>query len=290
MGPTPILDHIVILVPHEILISLPSWLTEAFTVLEGGRHADGVTENKLILFQDGVYLELIAFVPGKEEARRSHNWGRRREGHVIDWANTLHNEDDLKTIRSRVDVASTGIKYSNSNPGGRIRPDGTELKWVTSAPYLDKGPGSFVGGEVPFWCLDRTSRDLRVPYHVEANVKHASGAVGVDQVAVFVKDKALLQTLKETYDALQGQEGLRIGDHSGTKTFRWPLRVPEPVLGEHRPGSLILAQSDPGDLPQDSVDVSVSLTLISSTGNATIAGHLGDGKWKVRFELIGQDY
>ena len=65
MAPTPILDHIVILVPHETLTNLPPWLTDAFTVLEGGRHADGVTENKLILLQDGVYFELIAFVPGK---------------------------------------------------------------------------------------------------------------------------------------------------------------------------------------------------------------------------------
>lgn len=93
-SPAPILDHIVILVPHKTRLQLPSWLTDAFTVLTGGRHADGVTENKLILFQDGVYLELISFLPGKEEERTSHTWGQCREGHIIDWANTLAKEDE----------------------------------------------------------------------------------------------------------------------------------------------------------------------------------------------------
>ncbi|ROV99077.1 hypothetical protein VMCG_06690 [Cytospora schulzeri] len=289
MGPKPILDHIVILVPHESLINLPSWLTDAFTVLQGGRHADGVTENKLILFQDGVYLELIAFVPGKEEGRKSHNWGSRREGHIIDWANTLHNEDDLNTIRNRVEAAKTGITYSSPTPGGRITPSGTELKWVISAPRVDN-KGSFVGGEVPFWCLDRTPRDLRVPYHVESNVKHACGAIGVHRVAVSVRDGALFRILKETYDALQGQEGLRIGDLKGANEFSWPLRAPESGPGDSLLGTLVLLQIDPGNSLHVSGDVSVSLTFVSSTDNGYVAGNLGDDSWTVGFELIKREH
>ncbi|KUI55583.1 hypothetical protein VP1G_02959 [Cytospora mali] len=289
MAPTPILDHIVLLLPHETLVNLPSWLTDSFTVLEGGRHAGGVTENKLILFQDGVYLELIAFVPGKDEGRESHNWGHRREGHIVDWANTLHNEDDLETIRSRVGAAKTGIAYSSPTPGGRIKPDGTELKWIISSPKLSN-KGSFVGGEAPFWCLDRTPRNLRVPYHVESNVKHASGAVGVQQLTVFVKNKELFQALKRTYDALQGQEGLRIGETEDTVKFSWPLRTLEPVLGDNTPGTLVLVQSEPEGLPQSSGDVSVSLTLVSSTKNGSVAGNLGDDNWKIRFELKKREH
>lgn len=137
----PILDHIVLLVPHQTLLNLPSWLSDAFTVLDGGRHADDVTENKLILFQDGVYLELIAFISGKETERRSHRWGQRREGHIIDWANILHSESDLAVIRGRVASAESGIKYSEPVSGGRLRPDGTELKWAISAPDIDDKPG-----------------------------------------------------------------------------------------------------------------------------------------------------
>lgn len=286
MGPKPILDHIVILVPHETLVNLPSWLTDAFTVLQGGRHADGVTENKLILFQDGVYLELIAFVPGKEEEREAHKWGRRREGHIIDWANTLQSEDDLEAIRSRVDAARTGISYSGPISGGRITPGGTELKWVISSPSLDD-KGGFVGGEVPFWCLDRTSRDLRVPYHLESNVKHTCGAVGVHRVAIYVKDEELFQTLKATYDALQGEEGSRItGDLEAPATaFSWPLRTPETVLGIKSLGTLVLVRSNSGN-PKVSGDVTVSLSFVSSTEAGSVAGNLGDDNWTMGFELI----
>lgn len=290
MGPTPILDHIVILVPHETLVNLPSWLTDAFTVLQGGRHADGVTENKLILFQDGVYLELIAFVPGKEEERESHKWGRRREGHIIDWANTLQSEDDLEAIRSRVDAARTGISYSSPTPGGRITPGGTELKWVISAPRLDD-KGGFVGGEVPFWCLDRTSRDFRVPYHVESNVKHTCGAVGVHRVAIYVKDEELFQTLKATYDALQGEEGSRTGDlKAQANAFSWPLRTPEIVLGSESLSTLVLVQSDSGNTPTVSGDISVSLSFVSSTEAGSVAGNLGDDNWAMGFELIKREH
>lgn len=287
--PTPTLDHIVILVPHEILVNLPSWLTDSFTVLTGGRHADGVTENKLILFQDGVYLELIAFVPGKEDGRKSHRWGYRREGHIVDWADTLHHEDDLETVRSRIGAAKTGITYTIPTAGGRIKPDGTELKWVISSPSFNDRR-DFVGGEAPFWCLDRTPRELRVPYHVGGNAKHASGALGVRQVTISVGDEALFQTLKRAYDALQGQEGSRIGNSSDANKFSWPLRTLEPVQGNASPAALVLVQSDPGSSPEVSGAVSVSLSLVSSTGNGTVAGHLGDENWKLEFELVGREH
>lgn len=286
MAPMPILDHIVILVPHETLTNLPPWLTDAFTVLDGGRHAGGVTENKLILFLDGVYLELIAFVPGKEEDRKSHNWGSRQEGHIIDWANTLHSEDDLQIIRSRVSAAGTGIAYSNPTPGGRITPGGTELRWAISTPRLDDSV-SFVGGEAPFWCLDLTDRDLRVPYKVGNNVKHACGTVGVHRLAVSVKDEKLFHTLKKTYDALQGQEGLRAEGPEGEELSSWPLRTPETGLGNSSPGTLVLVQSDPGS---GGGDVSVSLTFVSSTEEGAVAGTLGDDNWKLGFELIKREH
>lgn len=128
-----ILDHIVILVPHSTLLNLPTWLTDAFAISSGGRHADGVTENRLILFSDGVYLELIAFVPGKEAERARHRWGDRREGTIVDWASTLHAEEGLDIVRDRVKSTGTGFEYKEAVDGGRTRPDGVELKWVISS-------------------------------------------------------------------------------------------------------------------------------------------------------------
>lgn len=285
---SPILDHIVILVPHSLLLNLPSWLDEAFTILQGGRHADEVTENKLILFKDGVYLELIAFVPGKERERQSHKWGHRRQGHIIDWANTLlANEEDLGAIRSRVEAAGTGIKYSDPEDGGRVRPDGRELKWVTSAPiiYDDSSKFStFVGGEVPFWCLDRTPREFRVPYQMEDNVKHPCGAVGVAGLTLAVRDTHLFQKLKEFYDALQGQEGKK-AEHSGPgyhNVYVWSLGVPEASSLEKR--AFTLAQIDPKAPDKESFDVYVELSFRGSK-HGTISGNLGDEQVPIKFNL-----
>lgn len=291
MAPTPILDHIVILVPHETLTNLPPWLTDAFTVLEGGRHADGVTENKLILFRDGVYFELIAFVPGKEEERKSHRWGARRSGHIVDWANTLHSEDDLEVIRDRIKAASTGIQYTSPTPGGRIKPDGTELKWIISSPYLDEAAGldGFIGGEAPFWCLDRTPRENRVPFHVADNVKHPSGALGVHQVSIFVRDKAQFDTLKGTYDALVGRDGTQVEEPAGSRAFSWPAGVLESVGGRASQATLVLVQAAPGSSTNGGGDVFVNISLKSNKDSGSIGGHLGDENWKIQLDLKKAD-
>lgn len=329
--PEPTLDHIVILVPHHTLQNLPSWLTDAFTVSPGGRHADNVTENKLVLFRDGVYLELIAFIPGQEAGRRAHRWGRRREGHIIDWAHTLilptsggdQEEVALEAIRERVRAAGTGITYATPQPGGRARePDGVGLKWVTCSPERRSTGGDkqdeFVGGEVPFWCLDRTPRDWRVPYRQdedqdqEDKARHPSGAVGVRGVTVYVRDGALFQALKGTYDALQGREGAKL--LPGAEGFRWDLQVPATTttqVGEddvetrgqqQQPSStnttttlsLIRVgeggEEDDAAAPRRGWEVSVELSLFTSEGGwagGKVGGTLGDEGWAVEFGLVG---
>ena len=57
----PNLDHIVILISHDALLTLSDHLQDHFVIAPGGTHADGLTSNKLILLPDGVYLESIAF-------------------------------------------------------------------------------------------------------------------------------------------------------------------------------------------------------------------------------------
>lgn len=283
-----LLDHIVILVPHDILLNLPPWLSETFTVLYGGRHADGVTENKLILFQDGVYIELIAFFPGKEQGK-SHKWGQRREGHIIDWANTLLVENDLAVIRSRVESAGTEINHSDPESGGRVRHDGKELQWVISAPIIQENsnePDAFVGGEAPFWCLDRTPRDLRVPYQVEDKIKHPCGALGVAGLIVAVGDAQLFEKLRGVYDALQGQKGLRLDQkgHGFANVYVWELGVLGGTDGNIGKRILTLAQIDPevsGNGPQD---VYVELSLVGSS-EGSVSGHLGDEQWPIKFSL-----
>ncbi|KAH7216091.1 glyoxalase-like domain-containing protein [Fusarium oxysporum] len=217
----PILDHIVILVSFQTLQDLPKRLENVLTVIDGGAHADGRTVNKLIEFSDGVYIELITFQDGLDpEKRKTHRWGELEENTLVDWAYTLSDEKDFSVIQQRVKEANTDIIYHDPVPGGRIRPDGVELKWSVASAYTT--PGKAVHpGKAPFWCLDRTPRHLRVPYKKDdgsdpSYTKHPSGAIGVSGVSISVP--------KEERDVLAGvYDGIHGSTTNGEGT--WPFVV-----------------------------------------------------------------
>ncbi|PHH92364.1 hypothetical protein CDD83_7742 [Cordyceps sp. RAO-2017] len=200
----PIIDHIVVLVPHATLEALPDRLRDSFVVAPGGRHADGLTANKLILFQDGAYIELIAFVDGVDPGRRRrHRWGQLRESSVVDWAYTLPHERDFAAVQQRLTQADTGIVYSDPVAGGRTRPDGTVLEWAVAMARGADGE-ALPPGRMPFWCLDRTRRDLRVPYAQEPRLaRHPCGARGVSAVAL-TAPRGVVGPLGRAYDAIHG--------------------------------------------------------------------------------------
>ncbi|EXF82622.1 glyoxalase [Colletotrichum fioriniae PJ7] len=221
----PLLDHIVILVPHQVLASLPTWLSTEFTILTGGRHADGLTENKLVIFADGTYLEIISFVAGiSREDRLKHKWGPKPDGTIIDWAYSLKDESGFAEIQKRVHAAQSLAVYEDPVPGGRIRPDGEELKWAVALPDSAAGAGAGAGkverGELPFWCFDRTPRKLRVPDHVPENVKHPNGSLGVHSVSLEVSS----QEFKKAYAGINDRATEDGGDGVGRWTFDVPVR------------------------------------------------------------------
>ncbi|KAI1497999.1 glyoxalase-like domain-containing protein [Biscogniauxia marginata] len=247
---TPLLDHVVILVPHSFLTSPPAWFAdgELFHFYPGGRHTDGRTENTLVLLPDGSYLEFIAFAPGLDPRERaSHRWGRGAEGSVIDWAVTLH-EKTFQDFRARVRDARTGIAYADLARGGRARPDGAELKWAVAAAErapdptasggTDAPPALLEPGTVPFWCLDVTDRDLRVPYRGEAarRRRHPSGAVGVATVHVRVPRAAEAESIA-VYDVLLGEREKKVkGDADEGHYYYWGIGTLEGGVGNLHPG------------------------------------------------------
>lgn len=232
-SPRPILDHIVILVSYDELFELPKRLQDALTIIHGGEHADGLTVNKLVIFPDGTYLELIAFNKGVDPARRrSHRWGSLKEGRIIDWAYTLPDEADFSQVQQRVRDGGAGVTYIDPVAGGRVRPDQTVLKWAVASAQ-DAAGNPVWPGDAPFWCLDRTPRHLRVPYQEGTkrleHTKHASKAQGVSKVTVFLSEEDS-STLKPVYEAIHV-----VGQETGSAEDGWSFDVHSGATqGTHR--------------------------------------------------------
>ncbi|KAK4554848.1 hypothetical protein LTR86_007996 [Recurvomyces mirabilis] len=163
-------DHVIILLPYKDITDPPKWVTDNFTVSSGGRHSDGKTENRLVIFKDGTYLELIAFIDDEPQKRKGHWWDKPYG--IVDFALTTEKNFDYDGLQKRLQKSGSGISYTPSQEGGRRTPDGQELKWKVTFP---KGAER---GEVPFWCHDVTPRERRVPIH-NGKTDHPCHAVGL---------------------------------------------------------------------------------------------------------------
>ena len=175
------LDHIIVLLPYEQLLDLPAWLTSNFTITPGGQHADKKTENKLILFFDGSYIELIAFIDDDPKHKEGHWWGEKQPG-IIDYALTTDEDAHIHWEAMQARLANFDarlLKYDYDSPvaGGRQRPDGVQVKWNVTFPKRVQR------GELPFFCHDVTPRDRRVPFSEEA-CTHPCRAYGVKSLTV----------------------------------------------------------------------------------------------------------
>ena len=76
-----------------------------------------------------------------------------REG-WIDWALL-----DLQPVENPVEDAVGGGVYAAGQQGGRVKPDGDELRWRVTFPNAEHGRGG-----LPFFCKDITARKGRVRY------------------------------------------------------------------------------------------------------------------------------
>lgn len=284
----PKLDHIVLLVPHSVLTSLPSWLTGALTVIPGGKHAGGVTENQLVLFQDGVYLEIIAFVGGHgsdeedERLRKAHRWGTQPEGHWVDWAISLdaptqtENDEEFTRIQKQVAESGSGLGYQDLVLGGRTTPDGVVLKWATASPVASTNKKPVYGGLLPFWCIDRTDRKLRVPYATRPEqAVHPSGAVGVAGVTLHIADAEVVGHLRKAYDVLF----TRSGDQGKDK---WEVAAPETAPHKKTP-KLSIVQED--SRTASGLNSWIELALFTTGPAQAISGHIVDG-WRIDIRLV----
>ncbi len=168
------IDHVVIAV-SDLDPAIADFTAAGFTVAPGGEHTNGITHNALIPFQDGSYIELIAWKRPDEPANTA--WWRRfhaGEG-LIDFALRT---DDLDTEVAR--LRASGLAVPAPEAGGRTRPDGQRVEWRN----LHFGEGS--APSLPFYCHSTNDRSLRVAGGEAAN--HGNRVTGVAGVTVGVTD------------------------------------------------------------------------------------------------------
>ena len=169
------IDHVVILVP-ALEAAVESYTRLGFTVVAGGRH-NVATHNALIVFQDGAYIELIAFW----EVAPKHRWHRYLAlgGGLVDYC--MRTDDLLGDVAA---LRAAGIAMSEDQPMSRLRPDGYRLEWKLALATETQGV-------TPFLIEDATPREERVPRRTE----HANGVTGISTLTVAVSDRDVPERL-----------------------------------------------------------------------------------------------
>lgn len=199
----PELDHIVHLVsPGKLEEAIQQYSQLGFGVERGGVHADGLTQNALIVLTDGVYIELIEFLekPLKEHGkgeetlqewkqRKSKHWWWDRKVGWIDWCLRGGKQDARVETINKVSLhieeeRAKSIKKEKSENAEKNMAPQQESQSSDLIRYCDSQQGgrrALSGKEIkwnvtfpklskdiqrgtfPFWCEDITPRWWRVP-------------------------------------------------------------------------------------------------------------------------------
>lgn len=170
------IDHVVVVV-NDLTQTIRDYSDLGFTVKPGGEHAHRGTHNALITFQDGSYVELIAFL--RTPTVQDNRWWdflQAGEG-LVDYA---LNADDLPAELDR--LKSAGMTVTGPTDGGRIRPDGKRVAWRIGRVRADEA------GHLPFIIDDVTEHELRVPGGDAA--VHPNGVIGIERMTVAVPSRA----------------------------------------------------------------------------------------------------
>ncbi|WP_454658553.1 VOC family protein [Bosea beijingensis] len=189
------IDHIVIAVA-DLDAAVRDYTALGFTVLPGGEHPRG-SRNALVVFEDGAYLEIIAFPRPVPDFRWWQVLDRAGPG-LVDFA-VLPDDLDADLARAR----AAGIVMEGPIDGGRLQPDGTRIAWRSARPPEP---------DIPFLVADVTPRELRVP--TGAARRHANGVTGVACVSVVVEDFSVSVA---RYRTLFGKEPFATGSRSSRR-------------------------------------------------------------------------
>ncbi len=222
------LDHAVVVVP-SLAQATRDFGAAGFTVLAGGRHDALPTENALVCFADGTYLELLATRdPATRDElrglRASDGWERHLRGisavarrflpclagpdGVADWA---LGAASLASVAAG--LRAQGIAAAGPVAMIRERKDGERVAWELLLPE---------SALHPFWIADRTPRERRVPAGALATT-HANRARGIAVVRVHAPSVPVAALALG--DALDARPALRPDGVSALELGGWRVEL-----------------------------------------------------------------
>ncbi|KIX02048.1 uncharacterized protein Z518_07987 [Rhinocladiella mackenziei CBS 650.93] len=241
-------DHVILLLDTPDFENPPTWLSENFNIIEGGTHAGGSSRNKLIIFADGTYIELLNWIT---EPKEFFDWAPKSPG-LIDFALTTptsaQETHSAVTTRLQSDQGDgkLGVRFKSPLFGGRKRKDGQQVEWYVTKPLFDNSAPNvpqpaekrFPTGrlDTPFFCHDVTERSLRVPYADTSISTHPCGAKGILSVEVLVPEEKIDSYIK-LYSSVTDSEPKVHGGYRyrPTTSVSFHLSVPnkdEPTMKE----------------------------------------------------------
>lgn len=169
------LDHVIIAV-HDLDSGILEFERMGYTVIRGGIHANRATENALITFADGTYLELLTRT-GETPLPGLIDFGVLLDGRTRMPGFALRS-DDLDADAAR--LRSAGIAVGESVPGRRRRKDGALVEWKLAL---------IEDGFHPFLIQDVTPRDWRISNQPDVTT-HRNGISGLRGVLIAACDPA----------------------------------------------------------------------------------------------------
>ncbi|KAL4779562.1 hypothetical protein BJX76DRAFT_75801 [Aspergillus varians] len=216
------IDHLLLQFNQEQFETLPSWISDNFTVIDGGVHAGGLSRNKLIVFTDGTYLELYNWITKPDD------WRKRLPG---DFALTALDPISAEASQQRIVDAlgnnpgdgTIGVTYSVPREGGRKNAEGVDVRWKIVKPEYTRAdstpPDEFYPRgrtDAPFFCHDITPRKRRVTFDLPSVTQHSSGATGIESIEVLVP-KGELRSYTDLYTSIVGASPQ---EHEGRAEFQ----------------------------------------------------------------------
>ncbi len=187
------LDHIVFLV-NDLEKSIKDFEQVGYTVSKGGKHDNGMTENALIHFENGTFLELLALqktqnkqgnLPENAPDFQKRFVGRAmtsQEG-IIDFCLLANNGlADYEAIKLRNLPLTMPLEMK------RFRPEGSVLSWHIFTPFEP---------ELPFVMTPYQPATTPNP----AYLHHANDTSGIEKVKIYVAD---FEVIVKKYELLLG--------------------------------------------------------------------------------------